>query len=309
MHPAIAQALSAVPAELAGRAEGVIAALLGERRADPSPDAWRGSRLTGDGFPFEFGFSTADARLRFTLEPGRAATGADTRLDLAVHEIDRLSGEQVPDGVVRSLAAMQAERSLRFGAWIGCRVGERDTTYKLYAEVPPDPPSSRLFDRPVALLDRAVTPRMVSYTPATLTSEWYVRVESMEPRHLAAVLAPARQEAESSRLIDILEDAYGHRIRGRLPGPSVGVSYLTRGGPPIVTLHFYARAIWGSDARIRAGFVRIARVQGWDPGTYLDVTAPMANREDWRTYHGILSVTLSPRAEPSFAIGVRPIPC
>src|SRR4051794_25156316 len=66
IHPAISWALSRMPAHLRSRAEHVIRAMLGARLADPSPDAWRLSRLTGDGFPFEIAFSTADPRLRFT---------------------------------------------------------------------------------------------------------------------------------------------------------------------------------------------------------------------------------------------------
>ena len=308
MHPAIAHALSAVPSELAGPADGVIRALLGDRLADPSPGPWRSSRLTGDGFPFELAFSTADARLRFTLEPGAAGIDPRNRLDVALRGIAALSGQPVPEGVARSFAAMQAGKGLAFGAWVGCRVGPKDIAYKVYAEIPADAPSMRLIDRPIALSDRAVVPRMVAYSPATQAYESYVRVPSLEPRHLPAVLAPAMQQAEASRLVELVEDAYGHRIRGRLPGPSVGLSYLTRGGAPIVTLHFYARAIWGSDARIRAGFERMASGLGWDPSAYLEVTAPIASREDWRTYHGILSISLDPTHALSLAIGVRPVP-
>jgi hypothetical protein len=225
-----------------------------------------------------------------------------------VREIGTLSGDPVPEGVARSFAAMQAVESLAFGAWVGCRVGPEDVAYKLYAEIPPGAPPTRLIDRPITLSDRSVIPRMVAYSPATLAYESYLRVPSLEPRHLPTLLAPAMQQAGASRLVEVVEDAYGHRIRGRLPGPSVGVSYLTRGGAPIVTLHLYARAIWGSDARIRAGFERMAAGLGWDPSTYLAVTAPIASREDWRTYHGILSITLDPAHDLSLGIGVRPVP-
>lgn len=308
LHPAIAHALSAVPADLASRAETAIRSLLGERLADPSPESWRSSRLTGDGFPFELAFSTADARLRFTLEPGPAGLDPRDRLAVALDALGRVSGEPVPEDVGRHLVAMQSGRTLAFGGWVGGRVGPADTAFKLYAEVPPDAPVMRLVERPIALGDRTVVRRMVAYSPASRAFEWYIRVPSLEPRHLRAVLRPALKETEASRLLEIIEDAYGYRVSGRLPGPSVGVSYLNRRGAPTVTLHFYARALWGSDARIRRGFERMGRALGWDPGPYLQVTAPIATREDWRTYHGILSISLDPANVVSFAIGLRPVP-
>lgn len=306
LPPAIVRALSAGSQPIVGRAEAVVRTMLGERLDDASPDAWRGSRLTGDGFPFEIAFSTADDRLRFTLEPGPAGLAPRHRLDLAVAAMRRLSTVPVPDGVVRDLAAIQSGAPLRFGTWLGSRVGPTDAAFKLYVEVPPSRPTTA-FVEPVALGDRTVERRMVAYVPKTRSFEWYSRVPSLEPRHMRTVLAPAQKEDEASRLLEVVEAAYGHRIRGRLPGPSVGVSYVDGGGAMTVTLHFYARALWGSDARIRQGFARIGREVGWDPEPYLEVSAPMATREDWRTYHAAMSISLDPANAMSYAIGLRPV--
>jgi len=308
IHPAISWALSGMPAHLRSRAEHVIRAMLGARLADPSPDAWRLSRLTGDGFPFEIAFSTADPRLRFTLEPGLAGLDPRLRLGVAIREIGGLAREPVPGSVAESLAAMQAGRSLAFGAWVGCRVGTTDRVFKLYAEVPPDATAGWIGDRPIDLVDRTVVWRMVAYSPVDRAYEWYGRVPSLKPRHLTAVLAPAMLQSEAARVVEVVEEAYGHRVTGRLPGPSVGISYLNRGGAPRVTLHFYARALWGSDARVRVGFQRMARDLGWDPSVYLETTAPIASREDWRTFHGLLSISLDQKSALSLAIGVRPVP-
>ncbi len=277
-----------------------------DRLDDASPEAWQSSRLTGDGFPFEIAFSTADDRLRFTLEPGPAGLAPQHRLDRAVAAIRRLSTAPVPDDVVRDLAAVQSGAPLRYGAWVGTRVGPTDAAFKLYVEAPPSGPATA-FMEPVALGDRTVERRMVAYIPKTRSFEWYSGVPSLEPRHVRAVLAPAGKEDEASRLLDVIEGIYGHRIRGRVPGPSVGVSYVDGVGMGTVTLHLYARALWGSDARIRQGFARIGREVGWDPEPYLELTAPMATREDWRTYHAAMSITLDPANAMSCAIGLRPV--
>jgi hypothetical protein len=308
LHPAISHALSSGPAALGERAEAVIRSLLRDRVADPSPDAWRSSRLTGDGFPFELAFSTADARVRFTLEPGMAKLHPRERLEVAIDAMRAAGSEPVPEEVAQHLGAMQAGAELAFGGWVGARVGLEETVFKLYAEIPPGAPAMRLVERPIALGDRTAVQRMVAYAPAARAFEWYLRVPSLEPRHLPAVLGPAGKEAEASRLLEIVADAYGHPITGRLPGPSVGVSYLSGRGAPTVTLHFYARALWGSDARIRRGFTRVAQQLGWDPEPYLEVTEPMATREDWRTFHGILGISLDRENGVSMTIGLRPVP-
>ena len=199
---------------------------------------------------------------------------------------------------------MQRGASLCYGAWIGCRVGPDGPVFKLYAEVPADRRLPEHCASGFTLPDRPVVPRMVAYAPAKGMWESYVRVPSFEPIHLRAVLDFGGFLSMAARMVDLIEDAYGHAIRGRLPGPSVGVSYVD--GVPGVTLHFYARSLWGSDARIRRGVARVAGARGWGPERYLKVTEPLANRESWKTYHGLFGITVD-SAGISFAVGVRPV--
>lgn len=305
IQPAIDHALSACGLPIARRAEDIIRVLLAERLASSEPGAWRSSRLTGDGFPFEIAFCTADDRLRFISEPGSHDLEPHRRLDVASDLIGLLSDDPIPADVLNDLRAMQSEAPLQYGAWIGCRVSEERTVFKLYAEVPPErtlPPGCA----PLELSDRKIVPRMLAYSPAKREFESYVRVPSLEPCHLPAVLAPVGMEAKAPWLVEFLEDAYGYSIRGRLPGPSVGVSYVV-GPAATITLHFYARALWGSDARIRRNFAQLAQSFGSDTAAYLALTEPIATRESWQTFHGIVGITLTPCAETSLTIGVRPV--
>src|SRR4051794_31527113 len=93
---ALEYALAAYPAAVAAQADALVRALLPERLADPSAAAWRGSPLTGDGFPVEVAFSTADDRLRLTVEPGAHHLHPDRRLALAANRIAFAGGRSVP---------------------------------------------------------------------------------------------------------------------------------------------------------------------------------------------------------------------
>jgi len=306
IQPEIDYALSASGLRTARRAEDTIRVLLAERLASSEPGAWRSSRLTGDGFPFEIAFCTADDRLRFIVEPGRHDLDPHQRLNVASDLIGLLIDDQIPADVLNELRVLQFDAPLRYGAWIGCRISEERTAFKVYAEVPPE--RSLPFDyAPLELSDRRIVPRMLAYSPAKREFESYVRVPSLEPCHLPAILAPVGLEAKAAWLIEFLEDAYGYAIRGRLPGPSVGVSYVREPGLGAITLHFYARALWGFDARIRRNFARLAQSFDWDPSAYLELTEPIATRESWQTFHGIVGITLSQSGETSLTIGLRPV--
>ena len=300
IHPAIDHALASFDAPRAGIAARAICAALAARLAGGG-DPWGGSRLTGDGFPLEIAFSTADDRIRATVEPGARTLPAAARLEVVATILEGL-GEPVPRPVLDGLLAMQAAGPLAYGAWLGLRAGAQGVAGQAYVEVPRGAP---LRARSLPLGSREVTPRMIAYTPSSASFEAYVRVRALEPGELPAVLAPIGGEARVPSLLEFIEEAHGYRIRERFPGP-VGVSY---GWPSSerVTLHFYARAMWGPDAAIRRGFCRVARGLGWDDATYLRATAPIAERNDWKTFHGLLAVTLDAGGAVSLGIGVRPV--
>ena len=302
IHSAIDGALAVFSPDVAHKARLLTRVMFAERVTSGRPDRWDGSRLTGDGFPFELSFCTADDRLRFTVEPGRRDLEPDERFDFALAVMERC-GAAVPDHVVERCRAIQRHAVLTYGAWVGCRVSSEGHSLKLYVEMP-DAQRATLPTPPFALPDRPILMRMLAYSPAGYES--YVRVPSLEPRHLPAILAPAGLAHRAAELMEVLRQAYGYRIRGRLPGPGVGISFGGTESAPRVTVYLFARSLWGADARIRQQFVRVAGASGWNPAAYLEVTAPMAVRESWQTYHGLLGVTLD-RSSMCFAVGVRPV--
>jgi hypothetical protein len=304
IHPAIDHAPAAFPPADARLAAAVIRHACGGRIASADPDAWKGSRLTGDGFPFELGFATSDARLRFTVEPGTRTTAQHARLANAATVAAMVGGVVAAPQALEGLRAMQEKAALAYGAWLGCRIGPGGADCKLYVEVPPGAP---FRVESLVLEGREVTPRMVACDLASGAIEAYCRVRSLEPRHLPAVLASIGAEARAPDVFHFIEEAYGHRIRERLPGPSIGVSFVRNEARPRVTLHFYARSLWGSDGGIRRGFSRVAQGTGWDDRAYQGVTEPLANRDEWRTYHGLFGLTVDASPNLALSIGVRPM--
>ena len=300
LDPAIDHALAAFGALAAQRASRSIGEALFERLAGDEP--WGGSRLTGDGYPCEIAFATADTRVRFTVEPGERTLAPNERLELAAGVLERLGDPAIAPAVLAGLREMQSTGPLAYGAWVGGRVGAQGFTGKLYAEVPAGAP---LRSRTLQLPHRELAPRMIAYVPASRAFEAYFRVRALEAGELAAVLAAAGCEQRAQAVHEFVEEAHGHRIRDRYPGP-VGVSYGWP-RPDRVTLYFYARAMWGPDAAIRRGFSRVARALGGDDTAYLRATSPMAERNDWKTWHGLFGLTLDAGGALSAAIGIRPV--
>ena len=315
LHPALIQALAIFPEATASRAAAALSTALADRITLDSEEAWSNSFLTGDGFPVELTFTTADTCLRWTVEPMRAALPPRRRFEEAARLLDRLDPAGLPHSTLAALQRMQQEGELSYGAWLGGRHGTEGSEYKLYAEAPEDLPSEAVLSRLVPglpqprLPDRAARVRMLAYSPALAQWEVYYRIDSLQPYHLPRLFAPAGLEGSADEVLGWIAEAYGHPLRSRLPGPSVGVSYTLQlsGRVRQVTLFFFARVFWGADIRIRQRFGQWARAVGWDDIRYQQVTASLAVRQSWQTYHGILGITIAPERRLALSLGVRPV--
>jgi hypothetical protein len=311
---AVEEVLAVYPDAAAGRATAALHLLLDERLASADLAAWTSSHLTGDGFPVEFAFTTADDRLRYTVEPGSAADTPQERLEKALALVNRLSGATVPQGMVAAWRQAQRGADLRYGAWVAGRHGLTGDEYKLYVEMPgvegdvplaADGPA--LYPRP-QLGDRTASARMVAFSPQSGQHEIYYRVPSMLPGHVLRVLTAAGLEAHKEELLSTLGEAYGYPWDERLPGESVGFSYSLdrQAQPQAVTLFFFGRVFWGGDARIREKFGCWSTALGWDDSRYQYITLPLADQHAWTTRHGILGFTLARDGRQHLSIGVRP---
>ena len=319
IHPALNRVLDVFPADTAARAAAALQTLLRERVSAGGARAWSSSRLNGDGFPVEIAFTTADDRLRYTLEPAGCDISPQQRLEAAIQLINALSPAALPADVADTFRSIQQFDGLAFGAWIGGRHSSADSQYKIYVEMPDRDAedaslsallSDRLGEYPAPrLFDRFASPRMVAFTPAVDLWEFYYRVKSLAPHHVPGVLAPVGLAAQAQELLGYIQDAYGYALRERLPGESVGISYTARGRlseAQSVTLFLCARALLSDDARIRQQFGRLSQAFGWDDSRYQQITVPLAARRTWKTYHGIMGITLTRAGQMALSMGLSP---
>jgi hypothetical protein len=176
--------------------------------------AWRFSRLTSDGCPVEFVFSTADSALRYTTEAAGPETPEHERIDAACALLERLhDGTPVcPPELIAEWREMQAHKPLRWGCWLGVRHDATGERFKLYIEVP-----------------RGTGPAvMIGYEPASGRLEHYFRKKPMAIGDLTSLCPSAPQ---------VLEQAFGMPIETALrffsPGYSMAwgqVAFFLRSG-------------------------------------------------------------------------------
>src|SRR5215470_8459588 len=118
-------------------ASAILAHALETLAASPWPDiAWRFSRLTEDGSPVEFTFSSHDDVFRCTIEVAGPETDAQDRITEACRLLGLRDEPQPRADVLGSWRAMQRSRVLGWGAWLGLRHDRGGTRSKLYVEVP-----------------------------------------------------------------------------------------------------------------------------------------------------------------------------
>ena len=275
---------------------------------------WCASGLTGDGFPLELAFTTADGALRWTFDPGVVARGPKRRLETTMAGLRHLGWTMDPD-LMDCALRLQEGRTEGFGGYVGGRHDNAGDRFKLYVEMPDGPVAEvavSLLGLPRPRLPGApARTRMLGLGPGAGCAEVYFRAEA-PTQSLPRLLEPAGEPDAAQRMIALIEEAWGHRLRDRLPGGSVGVSYARagQGTPTIVTLFLFARALWGGDARIRARMLERLAAHGVSTVPYEVATRPLSIAHTAQTRHGMIGITLSP-GRVDWSTGLRPVtmPC
>jgi len=285
--------------------------------------AWHFSTLTGDGFPIELAFTTADTHLRYTVDPAVPGLPASQRLENAARLLVLLD-QPVEAGWLEELSVLHRTSppgEVRYGAWIGARHSMADASdqFKLYAEVPASSESlvqerlaARIKVQP-RLPDHKMQLRMLGVESGTGRVELYYRVNNLLSVLLSHLLRPAGLHLRTTELLEFVERVYGYSLHGpdaRIPGGSVGFSYAVSPGSSQVafTLFIFARLLWGGDAHIRKRFCQLLDANALDPSPYWSVTAGLANTDVYQTYHGLVGFAVLPDRPIALSLGVRPPP-
>lgn len=291
LHPDISFALAGFPPAQRAGAQGVLAGL--GIASVPGQ-----STLTGDGFPFELSFTTADDDLRWTCELNCAGTAQDRMVQTS----------RIYAGLGGSLSLpLPAPR--RFGAWLGGR-HKRDgqSSYKLYLDpgTAAPPPSAPLPADDVAGFRPSL--RMIGVGPDPERREYYYRFQSGNSHLLRRLASVAGLGHRAGDLMDILRAQAGRGPDDLLLRGAIGVSFAYAGpdAAPQMTLYLFARTLWGSDAVIRRAFLRILDSAGRNPDAYAAATAPLHDLRRSCTWHGMVALTMTD-THHGWGIGLRPI--
>jgi hypothetical protein len=319
MHSAINRVLAAASDLYPDRArvasDSLHQILRGIRESEMGEAAWHSSALARTGFPLEFAFSSGDDSLRYTAEVTEPEIHPRQRLARAVALYKRLAKEQFPEDLSAFVQSVQSKGTLKYGAWISGRHGLANNSYKLYVEIPPESreeatawTDSRLGREWSPLSNRRIRLCMLGHHGATGRTELYYDASYLRPGEIANLLDRAGLKTRANDVLQILQRAYDRPIGHRLPGNDFGFSYSlpAQGGPVAFSLYTFAISVFGGDAKIRTGLLRLASAQGWDFSLYEKMSEPLVYRRGFITCHTVFGVVVSELEPAAVVFGLTP---
>src|SRR5262249_22448110 len=287
---------------------------LGGVRASAWPEvAWAFSRLTPDGFPVELTFSSlGGSTIRYVVEIAGPETSEHDRIHHAFRSYRALAASQTAAAAREAehvLAAMQKDRELEFGAWLGAAHSQQGDRYKIYVEIPRGATlptmASTLFDGEFPLPHCRPVPLMFGLQPDSGVREIYFRARGLTDADFGFLLRRYGLSDSYRDALDLVESTWG---RSGLPPAVAGFSVAA--SPDVssraVSLFAGAEVLFGSDANIRRTLLEIGRKEGWNLGLYENVSALIQGHEGRSTRHGIISWIVSNQAPVEFRIGLCP---
>lgn len=313
LPPEIAAALNVLDPLLPGASRRAAAAL--EIVADRCPfarDPPYKSRLTGDGFPLEFVFSSLDTSIRYTCEVAVPEVAPGERLRCARGLLNALGQSSA-----LPLAGLQEDcRHLAWGAWLGGRHTASADRYKIYLEAPEKltPPARRelrgMLGRYQAVIEsQSYSLRIAGIDPVSEKIELYFRGRSLEPQELRGLLGFSGMADQEQALFSLLEEASQHPARERLPGTQHGfsISLAPAGDVETFTFFVFARSLFGADPNTRSALLALSQCRGWILDHYAAVSALLKNGHGQGPCHGIVSFIIERCRLPGIAVSLRPV--
>lgn len=312
-HPAVERFLTMTTVTYPGatRARSALQTLLHWTEAAVNP--WAGSTLSMPGFPIELAFSTADRSLRYCVEIADPASDPRQRLATAANLLSQMSTVAPKPDVLDRLSNLQADRELKYGAWIGGRHSKNSDRYKLYVEVPiaaasaADDWSAELSGMRHDFAQHARV-EMIGYDPAARRIEFYRRGRNLSPVSIRIALRRLRLDSRAEELFGLLQRAHRFSLAGRLPSGDCGYSesFSQEGAPTIFSLYFFARSMFGGDGSTRAAILRLAAECGWDLADYESISEPLAGVVGPVTWHGMFGLTVGSQSALAMTLGLVP---
>lgn len=314
LHPAVDRAL-----RLAAETdpEPAAAATASLEEVFPEVADWSGSQLSRTGLPVELAFVAGDPSLRWTAEVTGPDRPCNERLDVALDLYRRLGGatmQTMAADLITFLRAAQTGGTLKYGAWLGGRHRKGQSTYKLYAEVPPEAAAlAAAWEReqvgaPPVLAVRGAQLCMVGHHADAGRLELYYEAEGVLCHEMATLMSRVGLEDRAPEILDLLQQAYESTIRLELPCRKVGWSYSlsAHGEAPAFTFYTFANSLFGGDGKIRAALLRLCAARGWDMPLYEAVSRPLAGSRGFVTCHGLFGIVIAAGAPAALSFGLVP---
>ncbi|MCU0542318.1 MAG: hypothetical protein MUE44_09015 [Oscillatoriaceae cyanobacterium Prado104] len=314
------QAITSKTPVLAIRMPATLNFLLSGVRASPEQaTAWTFSTLSGNGYPVEFTFSSMEESIRYTVEVAGPEVDPRERLSRIEHLLNKLDGTHSYTETIAHFRHIQADRDLKWGAWLGVRhLGEK-THYKIYAEVPQaglaviDQVIDQIFGYPPLLEETVVCPTAIGHQLGSLWTEYYFIIEQFGLlfKQIQSLLWRAGLYERSRELLELIQEVRGYSDPASAPGfppAKYGFSYAisTAGAPVIFTFFAFARRLIGSDAEIRRNLLALAERRGWNFEAYAELTAPLATWDDRCDCHNVIAFVVAPKGPLGLHVSLSP---
>lgn len=276
---------------------------------------WNFSRLTGDGYPVEFAFSSASETISYAAEFAAPEIANAKRLQIAEKLLHRLGTNSLPPQIVEQLQQIQQSGDLLYGAWLGGRHEAAGDSYKIYLEVPKNNLAAAAnFAR--SFVGNSLPPdecraqlRMLGYDPSAQRTELYFRTENLEICEINSIMRRFDLSSRSSDLLEFVRQIGERTFSDDFLPSNAGLSiaFSADKTPLAISLFAFARSIFrGGDDVIRRALLQHGERAGWKLQNYEKVSAPLAQRAGWQTFHGMIAFTVTRENAPTLQIGLRP---
>jgi hypothetical protein len=298
----IAQMIAARSGGTIGAARTFKTCIDGIERSAWNEVAWRFSRLTVDGSPVEFAFSSKDSAFRYTIEVAGPEVPEHRRLDAACALMARLGHAPPPPELVRAWRSLQAGFRLRWGAWLGVRYDAAGERVKIYVETPRGalPPTAPFAIRPPLQRSRLL---MIGYEPSLGRVEHYFCKKAMDQPEFEFLIRFIEPSERRQTLLAAFAELCGMPVESALRWfvPGYSLAYRSDDDTPHLALFVRATSVGGASVARRQLLAREFR-SGKSASVYRNLVGQLANRD--LPDHGVITLGMAPGCELDMLVGI-----
>jgi len=302
--------------DLAHRASVALSTLLAPLQQSCWPEVSLSfSRLTGDGFPLEFTFSSAVNAISYTTEIAGPEIPEMQKIKQAWKLLSAQTLQQNERPITAMISRLVEQPDLRYGAWVGGRhCLNVDDRYKIYLEITEtcrdigdDFLQSFIMDQSV-LTKQQYRMRMMSIDNNN-KGEYYFRLFNIDVWQLLYTMRCLGFAEQGRALLHFVADISKREIDKSFIGNNLGFSIATdaeRRPVAISIFTFNYKVFEPGDSNIRKKILQVSERFGWDFTNYEKISEPVSKGTGRLTHHGLVAFSITRQGEKIMQIGLRP---